>query len=340
MKDLFVGVLLVHGAVLVAVILQAARVAAALCRRADEIMRAQMVDTSPCIELAEDRQTTFQLRRVERHKALEAVHAWSGPHWDLPPVSLRCGPDYPKHKLKRPTGEPLLCCTAAEAFRTDCKIFSEGIKTHSSYLLPSCYHATAASASTSLPKWLVISALMPTYTGSAADGPCIKWMLYFEIPTSLESDASAAGALLRDFLLGSASGHSDSASYFYDRFKVIVRQLASNEPLGPFLKRAVRWFDGKPMLWRWFGVWGNCIRNGDVTFLNLDFCTGGRLKNQAFARGAPKLRNFVVEFSFTLEARTDAEMPERLIGGASFCRLNIFALPKLVVDSQGVRRKQ
>ena len=33
------------------------------------------------------------------------------------------------------------------------------------------------------------------------------------------------------------------------------------------------------MLWRFFGVWGDCGRRGAVATVNLDFCTGGRLKN-------------------------------------------------------------
>lgn len=70
-------------------------------------------------------------------------------------------------------------------------------------------------------------------------------------------------------------------------------------------------FAGKPMLWRFFGVWGNCVRSGQVTFLNLDFCTGGRLKNAAFYEASQKgLHTCNFDVGWTLEARSDDEMPE------------------------------
>ena len=67
------------------------------------------------------------------------------------------------------------------------------------------------------------------------------------------------------------------------------------------------------MLWRFFGVWGRCCRSGAVVILNLDFQTGGRIKNLAFARGVQAgFDNMVYDVSWTLEARHDAQMPERL----------------------------
>ena len=43
-------------------------------------------------------------------------------------------------------------------------------------------------------------------------------------------------------------------------------------------------FNGKPMLWRFFGVWGDCGRRNGVVTVNLDFCTGGRIKNGALSQ--------------------------------------------------------
>ena len=84
------------------------------------------------------------------------------------------------------------------------------------------------------------------------------------------------------------------------------------------------------MLWRFFGIWGNCSRRGSVVFANLDFCTGGRVKNAAFARGVKLgFQHLVFDFSWTIEAREEEEMPERLLGGVTISRLNIPALPEL-----------
>ena len=70
-------------------------------------------------------------------------------------------------------------------------------------------------------------------------------------------------------------------------------------------------------------------------------CTGGRIKNRAFARGMPAGEGKALwDLSFTLEARDDAEMPERLIGGATFCRVPTAAMPTLAEDAGGAVRLQ
>jgi hypothetical protein len=56
----------------------------------------------------------------------------------------------------------------------------------------------------------------------------------------------------------------------------------------------------------------------------------GRLKNSAFAEGvAGGLQNLTFDVAWTLEARTDAEMPEILGGGATIYRPNIAAVPRI-----------
>ena len=58
------------------------------------------------------------------------------------------------------------------------------------------------------------------------------------------------------------------------------------------------------MLWRFFGVWGDCGRRGAVATVNLDFCTGGRLKNGALAQCASRFDGFVGDVSWLLESHT------------------------------------
>lgn len=120
-----------------------------------------------------------------------------------------------------------------------------------------------------------------------------------------------------------------AAGRFFDRFKVVARVRQLDMSGGPFLRRMLEWFNARPMLWRFFGSWGRCSRRGAAVFVSLDFCTGGRLKNSAFSEALRSgfARANVLDFAFTLEARTDAEMPERLIGGATLCRPNLGAVP-------------
>jgi len=95
-------------------------------------------------------------------------------------------------------------------------------------------------------------------------------------------------------------------------------------------------FNGKPMLWRFVGKWGRCHRSGGVTFLNLDMTTGGRMKNAAFAEGVRSGFGLCVfDISWTIEARCDEEMPERLLGGATIIRPELVEARQLTVHANG-----
>ena len=52
--------------------------------------------------------------------------------------------------------------------------------------------------------------------------------------------------------------------------KVVDFSLTTNATL--LTEEMVDWFNGKPMLWRFFGVWGDCGRRNGVVTVNLDFC--------------------------------------------------------------------
>ena len=46
---------------------------------------------------------------------------------------------------------------------------------------------------------------------------------------------------------------------------------------------------GKPMLWRFFGVWGKCLRRGGVVIVNMDFQTVGAPAISATLPSLPSL---------------------------------------------------
>ena len=285
------------------------------------------------------------LSQTARAHALDAVDSCAVPFWET--ILLRDGPDYKRNQIKKPTASPLLQTVGVDVFRTASKIFTRMNAAHAAYLPPEVLEAAKSGpAAPALPRFLVVSINMPAYTGAASDGPGYKYVVHLAVPPELKNDGSAAAALLREFLSGAAGGHGVKGGRFFDRFKVIGRLLPNGMTRELFesdffLRRMLEAFNGKPMLWRWFGVWGDCERVGGVVNLNLDFCTGGRIKNRAFARGMPAGEGKALwDLSFTLEARDDAEMPERLIGGATFCRVHTAAMPTLAEDAGGAVRLQ
>ena len=270
------------------------------------------------------------LPMVSADKVDSARGVWAPMDWTS--IMLRIGPNYRKHRQKAATEAPLLPCVGLQLMRCESKVYSDGCVDLA--CMPPEVAAAAAepthigSGPPPLPRFMIVTFCMPRYSGSAADGPTLRFTYVYAIPPELRSEPGAAAAMACEFFDGSASGHCDEESHFYDRFKVIARALQVDKPMGPFLRKMVQWFNAKPMLWRFFGVWGNCLRRGGVTFVNLDFCTGGRLKNRAFFEGLALARNTVVfDLAFTLEARGDDDMPERLLGGATACRLDFEAAP-------------
>ena len=263
---------------------------------------------------------TSGLREVGLDETKSARRAWSEVHWQ--DIMLRDGPDYRRNKIKRPTASPLLECVGVDIFRVERKIFTDGSEAHAAYLPAEVATAMRTPGQAGeLPRYLVVSIAVPTYRGASTDGPGAKMLFYLAVPPELRGGRDGASAMAAEFLDGAAAGHATKGGKYYDRFKVIVRLRTLDARPGYFLKGMIDQFNGKPMLWRWFGVWGSLQRRHGVVFANLDMCTGGRLKNAAFASGyASASDGLVFDVSWTLEARGDGEMPERLLGGATVCR--------------------
>ena len=271
------------------------------------------------------------LREVAREESGRARAAWSGVEWEN--IQLRVGPDYRKHRLKRPTTQPLLDCVGVDVFRVDQKIttnLSSSLERHAEYLPREVIAAARGGDPTALPSFFVVSVAMPGYSGPQPDGPGLKILFYLTTPPSLSARADPAAVLLREFLDGAASGHMKRGCKFYDRFKVIGRVLQMDGQPGLLLRSMLSKFNGTPMLWRFFGIWGNCGRAGGVAYVNLDFCTGGRLKNTAFAQGLPAFKWAIFDMSWTIESRDNSEMPEVLLGGAAVCRPDARTATRLV----------
>ena len=267
---------------------------------------------------------------------LKGSHAWGYVFWNT--MRLRDGPDYRRNKIKRPASPPLLPCVGFDAFRTSRKLFTDCSEAQAACLPPEVLAAAreASPGPTELPRFLLVSVNMPTYSGPAADGPTLKFVVYFAVPPALAHDASGAARLLVQFLRTVKTGHRTRASAFYDRFKVIARMVTEDaHSTNPFLRLMIDHFNGKPMLWRFFGVWGDCGARGAVATVNLDFCTGGRVKNAALAQCTRTFDGFVGDMSWLLESREDAEMPERLIGGVTIVRIDLGTLPLLREDAAG-----
>ena len=255
-----------------------------------------------------------------------AAHAWGPLQWET--IRLRVGPNYRRNKQKAFTGAPMLPCVGMDFFQTERKAYVEEGRSVS-YMPPeiiaaasepSVWTAATPALQPVLPRFVVISTYVPQYSSSAPDGPNCTFIMYLEVPADLREHADPAAKMLCDFLDGAHSGHTDPGGQFFDRFKVIARLRHIDHKPNWFIRTMIDSFNAKPMLWRFFGVWGQCRREGRVVFIDCDMCTGGRLKNSAFFEGQRSGIGHVTDLSWTLEARGDEEMPERLLGGATLVR--------------------
>jgi hypothetical protein len=157
--------------------------------------------------------------------ALEgATHSWGQASWNT--QRLRDGPNYKRNRIKRLALPPLLPCVGFDAFRTERKIFTDCSEAQAACLPAEVREAARdRGGAGGLPRFLVVSVSMPVYSGPAADGPTLKFVVYFAVPPSLAAEPSGAARLLRAFLSGAASGHRAPGCEFYDRFKVIARMV-------------------------------------------------------------------------------------------------------------------
>ena len=196
----------------------------------------------------------------------DARNAWAPLSWS--DIRLRIGPNYKRNKKKGPTAAPLLPCVGVSVLQAEQKVFGDGI-TDAACLPPEVAAAAAeptppasipgssrAVAPPPLPRYLVVTVCMPKYTHGAADGPNLRFSFVLSVPSRLRTDPDPQAKLLCAFLDGSGNGHTDESGDFYDRFKVIVRCREVGVPVGVFLRKMIDWFNGKPMLWRFFGIWG------------------------------------------------------------------------------------
>ena len=268
-----------------------------------------------------------------------ARHAWGPLQWET--IRLRVGPNYRRNKQKAFTGAPILPCVGMDFFQAERKAYAEDGRSIS-YMPPEIVAAASEPSGCDLttpmqqpvlPRFVVISTYVPQYSSSASDGPNCTFIMYLRVPVDLREQADPAVKMLCDFLDGAYTGHRDPGGEFFDRFKVIARLRHIDHKPNWFVRTMIDSFNAKPMLWRFFGVWGQCRREGRVVFIDCDMCTGGRLKNSAFFEGQRSGIGHVTDLSWTLEARTDEEMPERLLGGATLVRPDCLGASPLPADT-------
>jgi hypothetical protein len=148
-----------------------------------------------------------------------AKHAWAPVDWSG--IKLRIGPNYKKNKRKAPTATPLLPCVGVDLLCAERKIFCDGLSdaaclppevaAAAKEPTPSASSATQAGGGSlpPLPRFLVVTISMPRYSAGAADGPNLRFAIYFSVPAGLRKDPSPAASLLCEFLDGSSGGHND-----------------------------------------------------------------------------------------------------------------------------------
>lgn len=262
----------------------------------------------------------------------------SVPHryWNAVPsgFNLRVGPNYKKAKRKSPSGPALYDLYGMDFVRSDqgaLKSAADG------FTLPNVPGVTDSDTGVPhVPPLIVVNTWLPAEepsmfsnpAGVTGDAPTYTIILYFvatEKTLAELRDLKNAGPAVK--LLAEWCRRAESNDAFRGRFKAIgfVEEI---EKTG--LPSFIANYNGKPAL---VTKSGSLTRRGRHCIeMTANVHMWGYLARKGLNALKDKFPKFVVNVGFTIEARSDEEMPEVLLGGARVMNLD----PARAVDDKGI----
>eukprot|EP00043_Microstomoeca_roanoka_P022577 m.256710 g.256710 ORF g.256710 m.256710 type:complete len:509 (-) comp22383_c0_seq1:503-2029(-) len=244
---------------------------------------------------------------------------------------LRVGPNYKKHKRKGPCATSLYDVVSCDIFHSKKKI----INVARYFQLPSL--PPGRGKVNGVPPYLIINVLFPMYSismfGSKKDdGETFQFVAYFlmkqetqeRLAEDVINDQPPAYRLLRDFI------QQDDMK---DRFKAVAGLMNPSEAgLSSAIASLVRAYNFKPLLTRPQHHWST----DDETYIEcaVDVHDFNYLTRSTWATLRSSVSKMVIEAGFTIEGRSDDELPELLLGNDVFRNADIETAPHIDFDKE------
>eukprot|EP00997_Jenningsia_sp_PLL12_P005667 NODE_2199_length_968_cov_61.571273_g1809_i0.p1 GENE.NODE_2199_length_968_cov_61.571273_g1809_i0~~NODE_2199_length_968_cov_61.571273_g1809_i0.p1 ORF type:complete len:293 (-),score=61.72 NODE_2199_length_968_cov_61.571273_g1809_i0:57-935(-) len=238
------------------------------------------------------------------HQTSEQAHCWA-----VPPASnfdLRVGPDYRRNKQKRPS-QPSICrVVAVDLFSCPRKLHHIAPDLHlDDTLFPPGSHL------------FIINCMLPNYSPSmwqtVWDGPGWSLVMYMIMSQETLQEVRVATSghlgLLRRFMDAELS---ENPNAIYDRMKMIGK-ISNVEEVEFYSteKSVVSKYNAKPVLTR---PQHQIFHGENYTEVDVDVHTFSFIGRKGFHGFNGRLPTMVLDVAFVLEAETNEELPEVVLG--------------------------
>lgn len=270
---------------------------------------------------------------IEEHgvDSPEAIHARAKvkdsyvplPHsyWNVDPTTfeLRVGPNYSKHKKKAPSGPSLYNLYSMDIVRAESTLddITEGFEVP---CVPGVTDVTTGHDS--VPPLFVlicnIPAEEPDMLKPVSDGQTYVVVMYYIISPAMLAELEVfenSGPAVKLFAEWCEKAESDAE--FRGRFKAMC-VLDDIEKLG--LPNFISGYNGKPAL---INKSGTFTRYENYIEMRINVHKFAFLPKKCLFSLHKSFPTFVLNVGFTIEARSDKEMPEVLLGGSRIINLDL-----------------
>ena len=261
----------------------------------------------------------LSLNKIPFTENLPEVDAPSWSVCDPKTWRVRCGPNYRKNKYKAfSKSPPLYNMVAVDVFRCEQKVenFAKYLRIGSSI----------ASRDPNLAEIMIITLLAPHYEHSLfkkrEDGPGSITVLYLRL-----SDWAVKHPTHPSVKLMSRFQNCHDSDPFRNRFKMIARTMNLQDlGLGRIERTIASKYNATPLLTRP----QHCFYKGDGYFeIDIDVHRFNYLCRRTGHQQLKKFPKYIIELGFVIQAESDVEMPERMLGCCRLYKVDYFNAPEL-----------
>jgi len=239
---------------------------------------------------------------------------------------LRIGPDYKKHGKKAPSQQQTYQPMTMDVFKRKKVLYHVASK----LTLPPPPDGAATANPTGLPRRIIINIIVPadgpSLLGGGSDGACYQIVTTFATSAATLAQWQASGEpafkLFERFIKNAPEGVLPSSGDvdIKERLKLLPH-LDNWSALN--LPGWLQGYNGKPALLTKSGV---LFRGDDYLEISINTFRFGFLTKKGMHTLLPRLGEFDLHASLTVEGRDDAELPERTLLGVRVRGCDLFGI--------------